>query len=71
VGYLRGSSSWSSWVRAFSPKGDCWDNAVVESFFHTLKVELILGKVYDFGQEAKTDIFDYIEIFYNQQRRHF
>jgi len=34
-------------------------------------VELILGKVYDFRQEAKTDIFDYIEIFYNQQRRHF
>jgi len=43
----------------------------MESFFHTLKVELFLEKVYDFHQVAKTDIFYYIEIFYNQQRRHF
>ncbi len=51
-------------------KGDCWDNAVAESFFHTLKVELIHGKTYNTRQEAKTAIFEYIEGFYNRQRRH-
>jgi hypothetical protein len=45
-------------------------NAVAECFFHTLKVELIHGKVYGTWQEVKTAIFDYIEIFYNRQRRH-
>jgi len=55
---------------SMSRKGDCWDNAVAESFFHTLKVELIHGKTYNTRQEAKTAIFDYIEIFYNRQRRH-
>ena len=55
---------------SMSRKGNCWDNAVAESFFHTLKVELIQGKIYDTRQDAKTDIFDYIEIFYNRQRRH-
>jgi putative transposase len=53
-----------------SRKGDCWDNAVAESFFHTLKVELIQGKTYNARQEAKTAIFEYIEGFYNRQRRH-
>lgn len=55
---------------SMSRKGDCWDNAVAESFFHTLKVELIHGKLYATRQAAKTDIFNYIEIFYNRQRRH-
>jgi len=55
---------------SMSRKGNCWDNAVAESFFHTLKVELIHGKIYDTRQEAKTDIFDYIEIFYNRQCHH-
>ena len=53
-----------------SRKGDCWDNAVAESFFHTLKVELIHGKTYNTRQETKTAIFEYIEVFYNRQRRH-
>ena len=53
-----------------SRKGDCWDNAVAESFFHTLKVELIHGKTYNTRQQAKTAIFEYIEVFYNRQRRH-
>jgi putative transposase len=43
---------------------------VAESFFHTLKVELIHGKTYNTRQEAKMAIFEYIEVFYNQQRRH-
>ena len=55
---------------SMSRKGDCWDNAVAESFFHTLKVELIHGKTYSTRQEAKTAIFEYIEGFYNRQRRH-
>lgn len=55
---------------SMSRKGDCWDNAVAESFFHTLKVELIHGKIYNTRQEARTAIFDYIEVFYNRQRRH-
>ena len=55
---------------SMSRKGDCWDNAVAESFFHTLKVELIHGKTYKTHQEAKTAIFEYIEGFYNRQRRH-
>ena len=55
---------------SMSRKGDCWDNAVAESFFHTLKVELIHGKLYDTRQEAKADIFEFIEVFYNRQRRH-
>ena len=51
---------------SMSRKGDCWDNAVAESFFHTIKVELIHGKLYDTRQEAKADIFEYIEVFYNR-----
>ena len=53
-----------------SRKGNCWDNAVAESFFHTLKVELIHDRHYSTGQEARAEIFDYIEVFYNRQRRH-
>jgi putative transposase len=55
---------------SMSRKGDCWDNVVAESFFHTLKVELIHGKTYNTPQEAKTAIFEYIEGFYNRQRCH-
>ena len=55
---------------SMSRKGDCWDNAVAESFFHTLKVELIHGETYNTRQEAKTAIFEYIEGFNNRQRRH-
>jgi putative transposase len=55
---------------SMSRKGNCWDNAVAESFFHTLKVELFRGKIYNTRQEAKTAIFEYIEVFYNRERRH-
>lgn len=51
-------------------KGDCFDNAVVESFFSTLKRELLLGQVFESRQEARTQVFEFIEIFYNRQRRH-
>jgi transposase InsO family protein len=53
-----------------SRKGDCWDNAVVESFFHTLKVECIHEKRYATREEARTDVIDYIEMFYNSNRLH-
>ena len=43
---------------------------MAESFFHTLKVELIHGKLYDTRQEARAAIFEYIEVFYNRERRH-
>jgi putative transposase len=54
---------------SMSRKGDCWDNAVAESFFHTLKVELIHGTIYNARQEARAAIFEYIEVFCNWQRR--
>jgi transposase InsO family protein len=55
---------------SMSRKGDCWDNAVAESFFHTLKAELVRDRNYKTRQEATADIFEYIEVFYNRQRRH-
>ncbi len=53
-----------------SRKGNGWDNAVSESFFHTLKVELIDGQVYPTREAAQRAIFEYIEVFYNRQRKH-
>jgi transposase InsO family protein len=52
---------------SMSRKGDCWDNAVVESFFHTLKTELVHHKRYRTRQQARVDLFDYIELFYNRE----
>ena len=57
-------------ICSMSRKGDCWDNAPMESFFHTLKTELIHHRDYRTRWEAKTDIFEYIEVFYNRSRRH-
>lgn len=53
-----------------SGTGNCYDNAVAESFFSALKMELIYQTVYLNREEAMTDIFFYIEGFYNRQRRH-
>ena len=55
---------------SMSRKGNCWDNAVAESFFHTLKTELVHHEDYFSRTEAKASIFEYIEVFYNRQRRH-
>jgi transposase InsO family protein len=55
---------------SMSRRGDCWDNAVVESFFHTLKTELVHHRRYTTRQQARVDLFDYIELFYNRRRRH-
>jgi transposase InsO family protein len=53
-----------------SRKGDCWDNAPMESCFHTMKTELTHHKKYRTREEARRDIFEYIEVFYNRQRLH-
>jgi putative transposase len=55
---------------SMSRKGNCWDNAVAESFFHTLKVELIYTEDFDTHEQAQTAVFEYIEVFYNRQRCH-
>ena len=55
---------------SMSRKGNCWDNACVESFFGTLKKELIHHRRYLTREEAKQEIFEYIEVFYNRIRRH-
>lgn len=55
---------------SMSRKGDCWDNAAMESFFHTLKTECVYHEKYLTRIEAKKSIFDYIEVFYNRQRKH-
>lgn len=57
-------------IQSMSRKGNCWDNAVAESFFHTLKTGLTNHKHYQTRDEAREDIFDYIEVFYNRQRLH-
>ena len=55
---------------SMSRRGNCWDNACVESFFGTLKRELIYHRQYGTRDEATQDIFEYIEVFYNRLRRH-
>lgn len=55
---------------SMSRKGDCYDNAVAESFFGTLKNELIYGNKYRSRDEARSAIFEYIELFYNRERLH-
>ncbi len=56
--------------QSMSRKGNCWDNACAESFFKTLKVELIGDRIYATRQQAQTQIFEYIELFYNRERLH-
>lgn len=56
--------------QSMSRKGDCWDNAVAESFFHTLKVELVHHEKFKTREEAKQKIFQYIEAYYNRIRMH-
>ena len=53
-----------------SRKGNCWDNAPTESFFNSLKNERVHATRYRTHQEAKTYLFEYIEVFYNRSRRH-
>ena len=57
-------------VCSMSRSGNCWDNAAMESFFSSLKTERTARKIYRTRDEAKADVFDYIERFYNVRRRH-
>ncbi|HFG9348897.1 TPA: IS3 family transposase [Salmonella enterica subsp. enterica serovar Birkenhead] len=71
-----GSDDWQRFCRAnnlapgMSRRGNCWDNAVAESFFSSLKKERIRKRIYKTRDLARADIFDYIEMFYNRARRH-
>jgi len=55
---------------SMSRRGNCWDNAVAESFFHSLKVEAVYGETFRTRKEANSALFDWIECFYNVKRRH-
>lgn len=57
-------------VQSMSRKGNCWDNAVSESFFHSLKTELVYLSHFNTREQAKQEIFEYIEVFYNRERLH-
>lgn len=57
-------------VQSMSRRGNCWDNAVSESFFHTLKIELDFKQIFESREQAKQEIFEYIEVFYNNKRMH-
>jgi transposase InsO family protein len=57
-------------VCSMSRRGNCWDNAVAESFFATLKVELVHDAMWATRARARAELFDYLELFYNGQRRH-
>lgn len=57
-------------VQSMSGKGNCYDNAVAESFFHTLKTELVYHETYRTRWQARTSLFEYIEVFYNRFRKH-
>ena len=55
---------------SMSSTGNCYDNAAMESFYHTLKTEHVYFESYQTRKEAKQSIFEYIEVFYNRRRRH-
>jgi transposase InsO family protein len=57
-------------VQSMSRKGNCWDNAVAESFFASLKKELVRDFVFESRAAARSAVFEYIEVFYNRQRAH-
>jgi transposase InsO family protein len=57
-------------VSSMSRKGDCYDNAAMESFFSSMKREWVFGKRYTTRREARADLFEYIEVFYNRRRLH-
>ena len=70
------SDDFSRWCKdnrlipSMSRRGNCYDNAVAESFFSSLKKEIIKKKIYATRQDAQSEIFQYIEVFYNRKRRH-
>lgn len=75
-GVQYGSDDWRRLRRghglevSMSRRGNCWDSSVAESFFSSLKKARVRGRVYSSRKEARSDVFDYIEVIYNRQRRH-
>ncbi len=67
---FRKSLKFHGFIQSMSRKGDCWDNAVAESFFHTLKTQLIHHVQFKTFEEAERILFKYIEMYYNQRRKH-
>jgi len=57
-------------VPSMSRRGNCWDNAPAESFFSTLKTELVRDRIFPSRAIARTEVFEYVEVFYNRTRRH-
>jgi len=57
-------------IQSMSGKGNCYENAYAESLFHTIKTEEVYGSCYQTRQEARTRLFEYIEVFYNRERKH-
>ena len=76
LGSQYGSDDWPRFCKqhnlepSMSRRGNCWDNAVAESFFSSLKKERIKKRIFKTREMARADIFDYIEMFYNPTRRH-
>ncbi len=60
----------NKYICSMSRKGNCWDNAPSESFFHTLKTEMVHHEKFKTRSDAKQAIFEYIEVFYNRRRKH-
>jgi putative transposase len=67
---FRDTTERHGFIQSMSRKGNCWDNAVAESFFSTLKTEMVDGYVFNDLQDAEIRLFDYIEVFYNKKRLH-
>jgi len=67
--FRRLSDEWGI-VQSMSRKGDCWDNACAETFFASLKTELVGDRIFATREQARREIFEYIEVFYNRQRLH-
>jgi len=57
-------------ICSMSQKDDCWNNAVVESFFHSLKTEWVADIIYKTREEARNDVIRFTEMFYNRHRLH-
>jgi len=69
-GEFRAIAKGYGFIQSMSRRGDCWDNACAETFFKTLRAELIRGKIYRSREEAREEIFKYVQVFYNRKRLH-
>jgi transposase InsO family protein len=69
-GQFKATADRYGFIQSMSRRGNCWDNACAETFFKTLRAELIRGKIYRSKEEARAQIFEYVEVFYNRKRLH-